>query len=164
MQLPPLPTLKEFVVSAGFGGAMALLAAILAALVVLYAARRAAKSQKKQLTQQGDHHQERLAEERRSAAVTRCWDRLVWLVTTANADPGTARAGSANLALSPQLAYELLQSLERDAQEHADESLAKAINVYRTQFAFVLAQQSGRHAQPTAAHAQPTAATAKAHD
>lgn len=143
------PFWRDFLTSAGFGGTMALLAAAVAAAAAIYAACRTAESHKAALDQQDRHHCELRDDGRRSAAITRCWDRLVWLVNTASAQPATADASSAHLRVGPELAQQLLEVLEGDADELQDRALAKAVNLYVVQFGLVLTQQIGTPAQPT---------------
>ncbi|MFZ3268650.1 MAG: hypothetical protein WA285_08475, partial [Mycobacterium sp.] len=84
---PQLPPLRDFVISAGFGGVLVLLAAVIVLLSALLASRRGALRLHKQLEQQDRHHQEDRADGRRREAIERCWERLVWLVKTAGIDP-----------------------------------------------------------------------------
>jgi hypothetical protein len=140
---PQLPTVRDFIVSAGFAGAAALLAAIIALCAVLYSSRRAAKRLKKQLEQRERHHQQSREDEKRSAAITQCWERLVWLVETAEIEPAARAADEAGLGLSPELAEVLLKGLLRDAEQLEDHTLAEAVSVYLAQFGLVLAQHGG---------------------
>jgi hypothetical protein len=137
-QVPPL---REFVVSSGFAGAAALLAAVIVVCAVLYASRRAAQRGNAELEQRERHHQEARKDEQHAAAVTRCWDRLVWVVETAGIEP--AASEGATLGLGPELALELLRGLLRDAEQLGDDTLAQALTVYQNQLALVLAQQGG---------------------
>lgn len=155
IHLPPLPTLKEFTVSAGFGGTAALVAAIIAASAAIYSVNRTAKSHKDQLEQQDRHFSTTHATERitrrqdeTAQAVMRCWDRLVWLVESASTRPAAADAASSSLNLGPELAYDLLQTLEADARGLEDSTLEKAVNSYVTQFGLVLTKQVGKHSRP----------------
>ncbi|WP_186242904.1 hypothetical protein [Mycobacterium simulans] len=147
--MPSLPPAREFLTSAGFGGAAALAAAVMLALVAMFAARRASKRNQMQLEQQERHHQEIREDEQRAAAVQRCWQRLVWVVETAGMEP--AASENATLGLGPELALELLQGLLRDAEQLGDETLAKSVTVYLNQLSLVLAQQAGSLADLAAA-------------
>jgi hypothetical protein len=143
LRLSHLPTLRDFVVSAGFAGAMVLVAAILFVCAVLYASRRAARRLEKQLEQQERHHQETRGDEEYSAAVARCWERLVWLVKAAEIEPAARAADEAGLGVGPELAEVLLRGLLHDAEVLGDDTLTGAVSVYLAQFALVLAQQGG---------------------
>jgi hypothetical protein len=143
LHLSHLPTLRDFVVSSGFAGAMVLVAAILFLCAVVYASRRAARGLEKQLEQQERHHQETRGGEEYSAAVARCWERLVWLVEAAEIEPAARAADEAGLGLGPELADVLLRGLLHDAEELGDDTLTGAVSVYLAQFALVLAQQGG---------------------
>jgi hypothetical protein len=147
-RIPALPPAREFLTSAGFGGAAALLAAIVVALIAMLAARRASKRHTLELEQRERHHQESRHDEQHAAAVTRCWQRLVWLVETAGIEPATSQG--ATLGLGPELALELLQGLLRDAEQLADDTLTNAITVYLNQFTLVLAQQGSLLDEPAA--------------
>lgn len=160
-QMPIFPPAREFFTSAGFGGAAALLAALIVALIALLALRAASKRHRIGLEQQERHHQQQRASELHEAAVTRCWQRLVWVVETAGIEPASSEG--ATLGLGPELALELLQGLQRDAEQLADETLAQAATVYLNQFSLVLAQQGGPlsalAALPVSAAAQPNGHT-----
>jgi hypothetical protein len=153
IHFPQLPTVRDFIVSAGFAGAAALLAAIIALCAVLYSSRRAAKRLKNQLEQRERHHQENREDEQRSAAITRCWERLVWLVETAEIEPAARATDEAGLGLGPELAEVLLKGLLRDAEQLDDRTLAEAVSVYLAQFGLVLAQHGGPLAEIPAAPA-----------
>lgn len=137
-RLPAFPPAREFVTSAGFGGAAALVAALLLAAVGLVAVRRAAKRHRLLLEQQESHYQQVRDDERHDASVERCWQRLVWVVETAGIEPASQ---GATVGLGPELALELLRGLLRDAEKLGDNTLAGAVRVYLSQFALVLAQQ-----------------------
>jgi hypothetical protein len=136
-----LPTGHDFLTSAGFGGAAAVLAAVIVALVAVFVARQASRRHQLRLEQKDRHHREVRDDELRAAAVDRCWQRLVWVVETAGIEP--AASENATLGLGPELALELLHGLLRDAEEVGDDTLAKGVTVYLNQFALVLAQQAG---------------------
>jgi hypothetical protein len=136
-----LPPAREFLTSAGFGGALALLAAVILALIALGGGWRASKRHRAVLEQREHHHDQLLAEKERAGDVALCEQRFRWVVETAGIEP--AASESATLGLGPELALELLSGLHRDAKRLGDETLAKAIGVYLNQFALVLAQQSG---------------------
>jgi hypothetical protein len=140
---PPLPALREFVVSPGFSGVLVFLAAIIVLVAVLYASRRAGRRLSKQLEQQDLHEQQARTDRQRRQAVDRCWKRLVWLVTTAGAEPAARDPEDANLGLGPELALELLEGLHRDAKELGDDTLVGAVAVYLAQYGLVLGQQGG---------------------
>jgi len=134
-----LPSARDFLTSAGFGGAAALLAAIIVAVVAVFAARRASKRHRVELEQQERQHRQRRKDEQHAAAVMRCWQRLVWVVETAGIEPASSE--DATLGLGPELALELLRGLLRDAEDLGDDTMAKAVSVYLGQFSLVLAQQ-----------------------
>lgn len=140
---PPLPPLRDFVVSPGFGGALVFLAAIIVFVAVLYASRRASFRLNKQLEQRDLHHQQARTDRQRRQAVDRCWERLVWLVTTAGTEPVARDPEDASLGLGPELALELLEGLHRDARELGDDTLVRAAAVYLAQYGLVLGQQGG---------------------
>jgi hypothetical protein len=138
-RMPALPPARDFLTSAGFGGAAALAAAIIVAGVALFVGRRVAKRHRMELEQQERQHAERREDEQRAAAVARCWQRLVWVVETAGIEP--AASEGATLGLGPELALELLRGLLRDAEQLGDDTLAKSVAVYLSQFSLVLARQ-----------------------
>jgi hypothetical protein len=160
-----LPSLRDFLVSAGFGGAAALLAAIIGLGAVLYVSRRAGKRSQQQLDQRERHH-----EESRDDA------EYAWVVDTAGIEP--AASEGAGLGLGPAVTLELLRGLLREAERLGDETLAKAVAVYQEDLLLVLAQQGGPLAElatatsaelangktdskpATAAHRKPAAAAA----
>ncbi|QLL09647.1 hypothetical protein [Mycobacterium vicinigordonae] len=150
--MPTLPTARDFLTSAGFGGSAAVVAAIILALIAYFAARRRAQRDELQSEQQERHHQETREDEQRAAAIDRCWQRLVWVVETAGLEP--AANEHATLGLGPELALELLRGLLRDAEQLGDETLAKSASVYLNQFSLVLAQQAGPLSQLAAASSQ----------
>ncbi|GAB3010760.1 hypothetical protein [Mycobacterium bourgelatii] len=133
--------LRDYFMSAGFGGAAALAAALILALIAFFAARRTAKRDRAQAEQQERRHAEVRADEQRTTAIARCWERFVWVVETAGIEPATSE--NATLGLGPELALELLRGLLRDAEQLGDDTLAKAVAVYLNQFSLVLAQQAG---------------------
>jgi hypothetical protein len=132
-QLPPL---GNFVLSPGFGGCLVLLAAV---AVFLATSRRV----NKQLSQQDKHHQELRADAIRREAVERCWERLVWLIKTAGAETADRDADEGSLGLGPQLTLAIIEGLNRDAKELADDTLAEATAIYLTQYGLVLGQRIG---------------------
>lgn len=140
-----LPPARDFLTSAGFGGAAALTVAIILAAIAFVAARRADKREHLQSEQRERHHQELREDEQRTAALARCWQRLVWVVETAGMEP--AANENATLGLGPELALELLHGLLRDAEHLGDDTLARSVTVYLNQFSLVLAQQAGPLAQ-----------------
>jgi hypothetical protein len=143
-----LPPAREFVTSAGFGGAAALLAALLLAAVALFALRRASKRHRLQLDQQERHNQLLRDAEQHNAAVQRCWQRLVWVVETAALEPASSQG--ATVGLGPDLALELLRGLLRDAEDLGDATLTGAVSVHLNQFSLVLAHQGSVSSEPTA--------------
>ncbi|ORX21144.1 hypothetical protein AWC32_02045 [Mycobacterium xenopi] len=151
--MPPLPPAREFLTSAGFGGAAALVAAIVVAVVALLAARGVAKRHRAELEQQQRHHTEIRDDERHAAALTRCWQRLVWVVETAGIEPASE---GATLGMGPELALEILRGLLRDAEQLGDDTLTAAVTVHLNQFSLVLAQQSGPLAELAAARPSAT--------
>jgi hypothetical protein len=153
-RMPALPPARDFLTSAGFGGAAALAAAIIVALVAVFAMRRASQRHRMELEQQERQHLERRKDEQHAAAVKRCWQRLVWVVETAGIEP--AAAEGATLGLGPELALELLRGLLRDAEQLGDDTLAKSVSVYLGQFSLVLAQQGSLLSEPADA---PSSAT-----
>lgn len=143
---PQAPTLRDFLVSPGFAGAVIVLAAVVLFFAVLYTSRRAEHRLDKQLEQQDLHQQERRADRERSAGVQRCWERLVWLVNTAAIEPtglGLDHDEQAILGLSPELTLAILKGLHRDAKDLGDDTLIDATRVYLTQFGSALAQHGG---------------------
>ncbi|MBI2702463.1 hypothetical protein A9W98_13430 [Mycobacterium gordonae] len=154
--MPALPPARDFVMSAGFGGAAALAAAIIVAVVVLVVVRRTSKRHRLDLEVREREHQQRREDEQHAAAVARCWQRLVWVVETAGIEP--AAAEGATLGLGPELALELLRGLLRDAEQLGDDTLASAVTVYLGQFTLVLAQQGSllsEFSPPPVTEAQP---------
>ncbi|ETB38474.1 hypothetical protein O974_27375 [Mycobacterium avium 11-0986] len=132
--LPELPPAREFITSAGFGGAAALVAALLLAAVILFAVARASKRDRLLREQVGEA-------ERHNSAVQRCWQRLVWVVETAGIEPASSQGAS--LGLGPELTEALLRGLLRDAEQLGDTTLIDAVTVYLNQFSLVIAQQGG---------------------
>jgi hypothetical protein len=151
--MPALPPAREFLTSAGFGGAAALAAAIILAAVAAVAGRRASNRHRRELEQQDRHHRQRREDEQHVVAVTRCWQRLVWVVETASTEP--AGSEGATLGVGPELALELLRGLLHDAEQLGDGTLAKAVSVYLGQFSLVLAQQGSLLSELVAASSSP---------
>jgi hypothetical protein len=137
---PQLPPLSDFLLSPGFGGGLVLLAAV---IVFLAAFRRETRRLDKQLRQQDKHHQEIRADGQRREAIERCWERLVWLVRSAGADPEELEADEASLGLGPELTLAILEGLHRDAKELDDDTLAEAVAVYASQYGLVLGKRIG---------------------
>lgn len=142
--LPAMPPARDFLLSAGFGGAAALIAALVIALVAALVARGAANRHRADLEQQERHHREIREDKQRAAAIARCWQRLVWVVETAGLEPASE---TATLGLGPELALEILRGLLSDAQQLGDEAVANAVMVHLNQFSLVLAQQAGSLAE-----------------
>jgi hypothetical protein len=143
-RVPALPPARDFVLSAGFGGAAALIAALVIALIAVLVARGITKRHRAGLEQQERHHREVREQEQRAAAIARCWQRLVWVVETAGLEPASE---TATLGLGPELALEVLRGLLRDAERLGDDTLAGAVTVHLSQFSLVLAQQGGALAE-----------------
>jgi hypothetical protein len=135
------PSAGEFLTSAGFGGAAALVAALVVALVVLGVARGASNRHRAELQLQEQHYEKVREDRERAAGIALCEQRFRWVVETAGLEP--AASESATLGLGPELALELLVGLRRDATRLGDDTLVKAIAVYLNQFSLVLAQQGG---------------------
>lgn len=128
---------RDFVVSPGFAGVVALLAAIITAGAVLYASRRA----RQRFEQQREQQERREEQARDDMANALAWERWQWVVDTAGIEPATSEG--ATLGLGPAVTLELLGGLLRDAERLGDETLAKAVAVYQEQLLLVLAQQAG---------------------
>jgi hypothetical protein len=132
---------QDFITSAGFAGLAAVFAAIIVGCAVLYVAWRAAEQRER-------HHREVLEDEHYSAAVTRCWEQLKWVVNSAGLEPAATDTYVANMGFGPELAEQILQGLLADAEELRDHTLVKAVSAYLNQLGLVLAQQGGSFAQP----------------
>jgi hypothetical protein len=175
--VPPLGILgdlpaRDFLVSPGFAGLLAVLAAVIAAAAVLYASRRA-RQRSEQLRDQEERRQVQARDDALSALA---WERWQWVVDNAGIEP--AASEGATLGLGPAVALELLGGLLRDAERLGDETLAKAVAVYQEQLLLVLAQQAGpvsdfagattrrpdqnRDNTATSAHRKPVASTVDA--
>ena len=129
--------MRDFVVSPGFAGVVALLAAIIAAGAVLYASRRA----RQRSEERREQHERREDQARDDAAIALAWERWQWVVDTAGIEPAVSE--DATLGLGPAVTLELLGGLLRDAERLGDETLARAVAVYQEQLLLVLAQQAG---------------------
>lgn len=136
-----LPPARDFIVSPGFAGALAVVAAVIVLGAVLYGSRRAGKRALAERDLRERHHEERCEDERRALAVARCWERWWQVQQTAAIEP--AASEGASLGLGPEVTLELLRGLLRDAERLGDDALAKVVAVYQEQFLLVLAQQSG---------------------
>ncbi len=163
--------MRDFVVSPGFAGVVALLAAVIAACAVLYASRRA----RQRFEQQREQQERRQDQARNDAENALAWERWQWVVDTAGIEPAVSEG--ATLGLGPAVTLELLGGLLRDAERLGDETLAKAVAVYQEQLLLVLAQQAGpvsdiagaaaarprelKHEKPAAATPAPATATQK---
>ena len=154
--------MRDFVVSPGFAGVVALLAAVIVAGAVLYASRRA----RQRFEQQREQQERRQDQTRDDAANALAWERWQWVVDTAGIEP--AASEGATLGLGPAVTLELLSGLLREAERLGDETLAKAVAVYQEQLVLVLAQQAGpvsgiaktaKERTPSAATETPSAAT-----
>lgn len=140
--VPPIGVLgdlpaRDFVVSPGFAGLMALLAAIIAAGAVLYWSRRA----RQRFEQRRDEQDRRHDRARDDAEKALAWERWQWVVENAGIEPAVSEG--ATLGLGPAVTLELLGGLLRDAERLGDETLARAVAVYQEQLVLVLAQQAG---------------------
>lgn len=129
--------MRDFVVSPGFAGVVALLAAVIAACAVLYASRRA----RQRFELEREQQERRQEQARDDAASALAWERWQWVVDTAGMEPATSEG--ATLGLGPAVTLELLGGLLRDAERLGEETLAKAVAVYQEQLLLVLAQQAG---------------------
>jgi hypothetical protein len=138
---PQLPSLGDFILSPGFGGGLVLLAAV---IVLIATSQRV----NKRLGQQDKHHQELRADAQRRETIERCWARLVWLINTAGTEPADLKPDEPSLVLGPELALAIIEGLQRDAKELADETLAEAVSVYLTQYGLVLGQRIGSLPDP----------------
>lgn len=141
MQAIDFPPARDFVLSAGFAGAAAVVAAVIVLCAVLFASRQAGKRSLAERDQRERHYEEGLEAEQRAVAVARCWDQWWQVVETAALEP--AASEGATLGLGPEVTLELLQGLLRDAERLGDDTLAKAVAVHQEQLLLVLAQQSG---------------------
>jgi hypothetical protein len=141
--------LRDFIVSPGFAGVVALLAAIITAGAVLYAVRRAGKRSQLLLEQREHDLAQARADAEHTQAVARCWERWQWVVDKAGIEPAVSEG--ATLGLGPAVTLELLRGLLRDAEELGDDTLAKAVAIYQEQLLLVLAQQAGPVAELTVA-------------
>ncbi|MGJ6127319.1 hypothetical protein QN239_32590 [Mycolicibacterium sp. Y3] len=139
--LPDLPPARDFILSSGFAGAIALLAALIVMGAVVYGSRRTGKRHRVEQARNERHHQERRTDEQHAAAVARCWDRWWQVLETAALEP--AASEGATLGLGPEVTLQVLKGLLRDADQLGDDTLTQAITVYQEQFLLVLAQQSG---------------------
>jgi len=139
--LRDLPSVRDFVLSAGFAGLAALVAAVIVMCAVLYVSRRAGKRSQADLEQRERHHEELREQAQHATAVARCWDRWWQVLETAAIEP--AASEGATLGLGPEVTLVVLRGLLRDAEELGDDTLAKAVAVYQEQLMLVLAQQRG---------------------
>ncbi|MDT5358255.1 MAG: hypothetical protein QOC69_17 [Mycobacterium sp.] len=141
MQAIAFPPARDFILSAGFAGAAAVVAAVIVLCAVLYGSRQAGKRSLAERDQRERHYEEGREAEQRAVAVARCWDQWWQVVETAALEP--AASEGATLGLGPEVTLELLQGLLRDAERLGDDTLAKAVAVHQEQLLLVLAQQSG---------------------
>jgi C4-dicarboxylate-specific signal transduction histidine kinase len=141
VSLPQLPPLYDFVLSPGFAAALVALGAMAVLAVVLVASRRRFNDQ---LRQQDRHHQEMRTDGRRRETIAFCWERLVWLVKTAGAEPLGADAEKTALGLGPDLTLAILEGLRSQAEDLDDQTLTQAVAVYLTQYGLVLAERLGQ--------------------
>jgi hypothetical protein len=136
-----LPPARDFLLSAGFAGAAAVVAAVIVLCAVLYASRQAGKRALAERDQRERHYEEGREAEQRAVEVERCWDQWWQVVENAALEP--AASEGATLGLGPEVTLELLQGLLRDAERLGDDTLARAVAVHQEQLLLVLAQQSG---------------------
>lgn len=129
--------MRDFVVSPGFAGLMALLAAIVVAGAVLYWSRRARQRFELRRAEQDRRHDRA----RDDADKALAWERWQWVVENAGIEPAVSEG--ATLGLGPAVTLELLGGLLRDAERLGDETLTRAVAVYQEQLVLVLAQQAG---------------------
>jgi hypothetical protein len=141
VQAIAFPPARDFVLSAGFAGAAAVVAAVIVLCAVLYGSRQAGKRSLAERDQRERHYEEEREAEQRAVAVARCWDQWWQVVETAALEP--AASEGATLGLGPEVTLELLRGLLRDAERLGDDTLAKAVAVHQEQLLLVLAQQSG---------------------
>ena len=145
---------RDFIVSPGFAGVVALLAVIIASGVVLFAVRRAGKRSHLLLEQRERDLAQARDDADHAQALERTWQRWQWLVEHAAIEPAVSEG--ATLGVGPAVALELVQGLLRDAEELGDDTLAKTVAVYQEQLLLVLAQQGGPVAEfAGAARAKP---------
>lgn len=143
--MPALPPARDFLTSAGFGGAAALLAAIIVVAVVVFAVRSSVKRHELLQERQERHHAEVRDDEQRTARLLECRQRLAWVVDKGGIEPGEAEG--ATVGFGPELALTILQGIHDDAEQLGDATLAKAAAVQLNQLSRVLARQSGATAQ-----------------
>ncbi|OKH72798.1 hypothetical protein EB73_08405 [Mycobacterium sp. SWH-M3] len=140
----PLPPLRDWVSTAGFTGACLVLAALIFLAAALVSARRSDKRHTREMDQRDQHHQDTRDADQRAAAIEQCWQRLTWVITTADTEPAALDPATANMGLGPELAEELLNGIVRDAKELGDETLERAAAVALNQLGLVLTQQARR--------------------
>ncbi|MEW2484510.1 hypothetical protein AB0876_33465 [Mycobacterium sp. NPDC049093] len=158
-----LPPLRDWVSTAGFTGACVLLAALIILTAVLISARHSDKRHTREIAQSDRHHQDSRADDQCSAAIEQCWQRLTWVITTADTEPAALDPATANMGLGPELAEELLKGIVRDAKELGDETLERAAAVALNQLGLVLTQQTRRLTEVATATEALTDGTAGAH-
>lgn len=151
--MPALPPSREFLTSAGFAGAGALLAALIVAGVAVFAWRGFSNRHRLLLEQQERHHRELREDERRAVSVQECRERLAWVVDKGGIEP--AGSEGATVGFGPELALVVLQGIHDDAQKLDDAALVRAAAVQLTQLSRVLAKQSGDLPQVTAVNPLP---------
>jgi hypothetical protein len=142
--MPELLPAREFLTSAGFGGAGALLAAIIVAAVVVFAVRGSSKRHQLLVEQRERHHEEVRQDAQRTARLQECRERLAWVVDKGGIEP--AASEGATVGFGPELALAVLQGIHDDAEKLDDATLAKAAAVQLSQLSRVLAKQSGASA------------------
>lgn len=139
--MPALPPLRDFLTSAGFGGALALGAAIVVAIVVVFAERGSSRRHVSLLDEQKRQQDETRRETQRSARLQECRERLAWVVDKGGIEPSGSEA--ATVGFGPELALTVLEGIRDDAEQLGDATLAKAAAVQITQLSRILAKQSG---------------------
>lgn len=158
----PLP-LRDWVSTSGFTGACVLLAALIILAAVLISARRSDKRHTREMDQRDQHQQNARADDQCTAAIEQCWQRLTWVITTADTEPAALDPATANMGLGPELAEELLNGIVRDAKELGDQTLERAAAVALNQLGLVLTQQTRRLTEVTTATQALTDGKAGAH-
>lgn len=158
-----LPPLRDWVSTSGFTGACLVLAALIILTALLISARRTDKRHTRAMDQLDQHQQDARDADQRTAAIEQCWQRLTWVITTADTEPAALDPATANMGLGPELAEELLNGIVRDAKELGDETLERAAAVALNQLGLVLTQQARRLTEVATATQALTDGTAGAH-
>ena len=141
--------LGDFVKSAGFAGAAALVAALILMCTMLVTSRRAGRRFDREIEQRERHHEKAREDAQHAAQVQRGWERLKWVLETTGTD--SVASDGVTLGLGPELVFELLRGLLSDAERLGDDALIRAVTMYHKQFGLVLAQHGGTLAELAAA-------------